>query len=927
MPSGKQTSFQYGEVSPINYYRSNDAEYSNSLHSLYNMVVKRQGGVRKIPGTKISSINSHYANTPAGEISYQRYKIFPYTRKSGDFRPIGIFSIHIEDDAARDDVTLRINGTTIAAGTYKVGASDGLAGVKAIQIDDTIFIHGLKASSGGTHRYAMVYITDLDAASPTVNFVVSYPLPTVAAPNVSGGNLIPTGAVVSAARYLISLELQDGTEIPSQLLERMVNGVTTDGFPAGAVTANDLVVPGDGVLCGFAHDIVLLDAVAQVLKSVKIYRTAVAGNSIGKVEGMALVAKYNQSEWVKGLPVAASHTLRVGLNDAGASIASITPLVDYSMYVDTGGIFDIFEGSSCSALYQERHIIGFDTFTNTNIKPGNMAVTKVGAPFQISRPIISNNADGFQMSIPVSDGSPVRAMIAAERLIAFSDRGTYVIQGGENGILTPTTINPIKLSSEGSSKYVSPLLVGRNIVYLNASHTKLMSVVFGDGYQAAVVEIAKLADHLLRGENFIEMQTLPGADDVVLLLKQNGELLSIAVSEEGVAGLSRVNLEGAKVESMSPFGNLNDSILIMSVVRNGIRAFETIADDSEINAYRLQAWTNSSAQEGTRLLDPTEQGYPHMNDISDLVIDANNYPYYQYLNITTASDYNAGSELTIVSDDEIGAGFTAYNKIRCYYLDDDGNTRYMYLTLTDAGTFTTVWTYTAIADIDVPTYLQDVEGNGALDAEEILLRTSRWLPVTTRITQSTDTIGIYALYLLLKDGASVNPTVAPDGEVEVAVFADGKIFSSPLNPHMGTPLKIVKETGVDPYIDFPEPVAFATIGVPYESYMQTLPIEVGEGRTLTDDKKLIDKVGIALYETIGGFAGDSSAVLSQNGGGMAPIVTRNSADPGSPDTGYSGYTAPIINSKWTKDGMVKILQVDPVPMTVLSVYPKGIAGD
>ena len=85
----------------------------------------------------------------------------------------------------------------------------------------------------------------------------------------------------------------------------------------------------------------------------------------------------------------------------------------------------------------------------------------------------------------------------------------------------------------------------------------------------------------------------------------------------------------------------------------------------------------------------------------------------------------------------------------------------------------------------------------------------------------------------------------------------------------------------------------------------------------------MDKIGIALYNTVGGFAGLPDKELKD----MAPIVTRDDLNMGNPDLGFSGYVAPRMPSQWDKVGMCKIRQVDSRPMTILSVYPKGMAGD
>ena len=655
-----------------------------------------------------------------------------------------------------------------------------------------------------------------------------------------------------------------------------------------------------------------------------IYRAPITASS-ASAGSMILAAKLPSAfNSTQDNPVT-TYFYNVSFNDTGASTPLVTPPVDFKMFIERSGEFPL-EGTSCSAIYQGRHIIGFDRFDNPNIRPGEMAVSRAGGISQIARPIINRNIEGFSMSIPIGDGSPVRQLISAERVISFSDNGTYVIQGGDNGILTPTSINPIKLSSEGASAVVAPVKINQNVIYLNSKHTKLMAVFFGDSYQAGVIEIGKLSEHLLQGEKFIEMNVLPGADNVILLLKQSGDLISVTLNDDGAAGFSRIELEGDKVESMTLQGEPNKEALLLSVIRNGVRYWATIGDNSSIDEIRVQSYANAAAQIGYRLLRATSFGYPKIGVIGDQFPDPESQIFYEYFNITTTSDYLAGSELTLDSIVEIGAAESEFTlkHIKYFYIEDN-ETKFLNITLTNAGVFGAgSWTYTAVADLDIPPYLQDVENNFALPLIERRQRGSRWLKAFTRITSTSGAeyvAGIGSLYLMLKDGSEVNPVVVADGEVPVSVFADGSIYSSPLNYQMAT-LNIVRAGGF-PYLDLPEPVTFAEIGIPFEAHMQTLPIEAGEGRTLTDDKKIVDKVGMGVYNTIGGYVGVPGVALEK----MVSIKTRDNINMGEPDAGLTGYTAPIIPNEWTKEGMIKIVQVDPTPMTILSVYPKGLAGD
>jgi hypothetical protein len=60
---------------------------------------------------------------------------------------------------------------------------------------------------------------------------------------------------------------------------------------------------------------------------------------------------------------------------------------------------------------------------------------------------------------------------------------------------------------------------------------------------------------------------------------------------------------------------------------------------------------------------------------------------------------------------------------------------------------------------------------------------------------------------------------------------------------------------------------------------------------------------------------------------MDEMVTRDNVDIADASAKFSGYISPNIGGEWSTKGMVKIRHVDPAPMTVLAVFPKGLAGD
>ena len=59
---------------------------------------------------------------------------------------------------------------------------------------------------------------------------------------------------------------------------------------------------------------------------------------------------------------------------------------------------------------------------------------------------------------------------------------------------------------------------------------------------------------------------------------------------------------------------------------------------------------------------------------------------------------------------------------------------------------------------------------------------------------------------------------------------------------------------------------------------------------------------------------------------MQEISTRDEDDPSVKTKNLNGYVDQDFPAQWDRPGRVSIKHVDPSPMTILSVYPKGTSG-
>lgn len=110
------------------------------------------------------------------------------------------------------------------------------------------------------------------------------------------------------------------------------------------------------------------------------------------------------------------------------------------------------------------------------------------------------------------------------------------------------------------------------------------------------------------------------------------------------------------------------------------------------------------------------------------------------------------------------------------------------------------------------------------------------------------------------------------------------------------------------------------IGLPYESDLETLNIEVQQQDGVAQGRKLkISKVIIRFLNSRGGWLGPNEDNLNE-------IIQRSDEPLGSPIDLYTGDYDQTINSQYDDGGRVFYRQTDPLPITILAIIPSVTFG-
>lgn len=151
---------------------------------------------------------------------------------------------------------------------------------------------------------------------------------------------------------------------------------------------------------------------------------------------------------------------------------------------------------------------------------------------------------------------------------------------------------------------------------------------------------------------------------------------------------------------------------------------------------------------------------------------------------------------------------------------------------------------------------------------------------------------------------------------DVAVFADGFVVASPNNSAYTT---VTVTSGA---ITLDKPYGVIHVGLPYLCDLETLDIDTIQGETMVDKRKRVNEVWVYTEASRGLFAGASEPTDTATTE-LNELKKRSSESYDSPVSLSTGVESIIIRPEWNSHGRVFLRQVDPLPLAILAVAPKG----
>jgi hypothetical protein len=509
------------------------------------------------------------------------------------------------------------------------------------------------------------------------------------------------------------------------------------------------------------------------------------------------------------------------------------------------------------ANYQQRTVYG-----GTNAAPEQVNASRTGSArsFTVSTPLQDDDAISFTLA--GREVNRVRHFLDVGRLIAFTSSEVKIIQGDDAGILRPNAINPQKLAKHGIGT-LRPLEVDDSAVYVQSRGTIVrdLNPIQADSYQGT--DLTVFAAHLFLGRQIVDWDYAETPHSILWLVMNDGTMVALTyLREHGIIAWHRHDTDGV-VENVCcvPEGDEDRVYLVVRRTINGV-----------IKRY-IERMDPITFTDKTRFTDVQ-------------FVDSR----------LTYNGWNAGVT-TITLTDATGTwdetqGLAAVASAAFFSNGDVGNGLIL-VTLNENG-------------IETDRLRLTIESFSS--ATVVTARPDRAVPAAFRETPT------------LQWARAVDSVTGLDhleGK-SVSVFADGYVVASPNNTVAEYPELVV--TGGAITLD--RPYAVIHVGLPYIGDLETLDIDTPGPRTVKDKKNLVSRVLLMVKESRGIFAGPGWGPTADD-----PLANMQEARTRDDNAGYGPIelltdTLEVpIETDWNSNGRLLVRQVDPLPLTVLSIAP------
>jgi hypothetical protein len=533
-----------------------------------------------------------------------------------------------------------------------------------------------------------------------------------------------------------------------------------------------------------------------------------------------------------------------------------------------GAFSDTTGHPSCVTFFEQRLV-----FAGTTEQPQTIFFSRSGDYENMDANIGGTVADDDAIIYTIASNqvNAIRFMTATRTLIIGTAGGEFTVSGGgTDSAITPTNILIKKQSNHGSAN-VDAISVGNATLFLQRAKRKIRELAYNfdvDGYIAPDMTI--LAEHISEG-GLTQIAYQQEPNQIVYATRNDGELVALTYQREQQVTAWHRHIFGGR------FGNATITVTDFANIADGTRIVLTKADGTTT--------TFTSATSATSGKFHTTSSNNQTATNLKTLIDAD-------------SDFTAtvsSNVVTITESSPLSTGFLTITSL-------DDNVR---LAKTDEGK--AVCESVAVIPTDDTEYEVYVIVKRTINGA-----TRRFVEVLNVFDfDQTDNTSFNFLDSQLSYSGSAATTISGLDHLEgqtVSILADGASH----------PDKTVSSGSVT----LDRSALNVKVGLAYRSLLQTMRLNAGSQNGTSQGKtKRIYDITVRMFETIG-------VEVGPNLNDMERIPFRSSADlmdEGIPP--FTGDKEVEFRGNYETDGFIFVRQTQPLPFTILSLYPRLTTND
>ena len=552
-------------------------------------------------------------------------------------------------------------------------------------------------------------------------------------------------------------------------------------------------------------------------------------------------------------------------NTTNAVVSIVVALSGASATADwrLGAFSDTTGHPSCVTFFEQRLV-----FAGTTNQPQTIFFSRSGDYENMDANLGGTVADDDAIIYTIASNqvNAIRFMTATRTLILGTAGGEFTVSGGgTDSAVTPTNILIKKQSNHGAAN-VDAIAVGNATLFLQRAKRKVRELAYNfdvDGYIAPDMTI--LAEHITES-GITQMSYQQEPNQIIWGVRDDGELIGLTYQREQQVTAWHRHIFGGR------FGNATITVTDYANIANGTRVVLTKSDGTKT--------TFTSATSATSGKFHTTSSNNQTATNLKTLIDANS-------NFTATV---ASNVVTITETSPLSTGFLTIKSV-------DDTTR---LTTTNQGK--AVCESVSVIPTDDSEYQTWVIVKRTING--ITRRFVEFIN-TFDFTETDNTTFNFLDSALAYSGSAVT-TISGLDHLEgqtVGILANGATH----------PDKTVSSGS----ITLDRSSTNVKVGLAYNSILQTMRIDAGSQNGTSQGKtKRIYEITIRLFESIGVEVGETLD-------NMERIPFRTSFDPmdeGLPT--FTGDKAVEFRGNYDTDGFIFVRQTQPLPLTILSLYPE-----